>query len=109
MSDYVLVINAGSSSLKYSLVDAGTGEEAADGVVERIGESNGIITHRGPCGEDRTERRVETSCRAGGECQQRVVIATVECHNRNERWLQHESTIPAVRRRGPSGQLDLFL
>jgi len=60
VSDFVLVVNAGSSSLKYSLIDAGSGEEAADGVVERIGESNGIITHRGPSGEDRTEREVAT-------------------------------------------------
>ncbi len=33
----VLVINAGSSSLKYQVVDAVTGETAASGIVERIG------------------------------------------------------------------------
>ncbi|WP_112238646.1 acetate/propionate family kinase [Kribbella monticola] len=51
MSAYVLVINAGSSSLKYSLVDADSGAAAASGLVERIGESEGRHTHRGPQGE----------------------------------------------------------
>lgn len=61
MSDNVLVINAGSSSLKYSLVDAGTGEALATGLVERIGESSGVLTHTGPDGEaHRTERKVES-------------------------------------------------
>ncbi len=59
MSDFVLVVNAGSSSLKYSLVDAVTGEAAAAGVVERIGESQGgVVEHRGPAGEARAERRI---------------------------------------------------
>ena len=33
----VLVLNAGSSSLKYSVLDAASGETAAEGIVERIG------------------------------------------------------------------------
>jgi acetate kinase len=47
MSDpsYVLVVNAGSSSLKYRLVDGETGEAPADGIVERIGESSGRLKH----------------------------------------------------------------
>ena len=48
MSDLVLVINAGSSSLKYSLVDAETGESGASGLAERIGEGSeltGRLTH----------------------------------------------------------------
>ncbi|MFI7065820.1 acetate/propionate family kinase [Kribbella sp. NPDC050124] len=51
MSDHVLVINAGSSSLKYSLVDGSSGESVAGGIVERIGEAGGSQTHRGPGGE----------------------------------------------------------
>ncbi|MFI5708305.1 acetate/propionate family kinase [Kribbella sp. NPDC051620] len=51
MSDNVLVINAGSSSLKYSLIDAVSGEAAAAGLVERIGEPEGHHLHRGPDGE----------------------------------------------------------
>ncbi|HYP43632.1 MAG TPA: acetate kinase [Propionibacteriaceae bacterium] len=42
----VLVLNAGSSSLKYQLVDPGTGEVRAKGLVERIGESGPIADHR---------------------------------------------------------------
>jgi acetate kinase len=54
----VLVVNAGSSSLKYSLVDAVDGTAAASGTVERIGEDTGVLTHRGPDGEHRSERPV---------------------------------------------------
>ncbi|MFH5208399.1 acetate kinase [Antrihabitans sp. NCIMB 15449] len=41
----VLVINSGSSSLKYQLVDTATGAAVASGLVERIGEADGIIAH----------------------------------------------------------------
>lgn len=50
----VLVINSGSSSLKYQLVDAGTGAALASGLVERIGgNGDGHVRHDGPDG--RTE------------------------------------------------------
>ena len=58
MSALVLVVNTGSSSLKYSLVDADTGEELADGLVEQIGESSGAVTHRSNGDERRDERKV---------------------------------------------------
>ncbi|WP_432936426.1 acetate/propionate family kinase [Kribbella sp. CA-253562] len=60
MSDHVLVINAGSSSLKYSLMDAGSGEAAADGLIERIGESEGHQKHRGPDGETESSDPIAT-------------------------------------------------
>ncbi|XBH20588.1 acetate kinase [Jonesiaceae bacterium BS-20] len=41
----VLVINAGSSSIKYQLVNPATKESIASGLVEQIGESAGHITH----------------------------------------------------------------
>jgi acetate kinase len=41
-----LVINAGSSSIKYQLVDVATREALASGIVERIGEAVSPITHR---------------------------------------------------------------
>ena len=41
----VLVVNAGSSSLKYSLVDGDSGAASAVGAVERIGEEVGSLTH----------------------------------------------------------------
>ena len=50
----VLVVNSGSSSLKYQLIDAGSEEALASGLIERIGEASGHIRHRGPGGT--TER-----------------------------------------------------
>lgn len=51
MTGHVLVLNAGSSSLKYSLVHASNGRRAGGGLVERIGESAdgpGLLRHDGP-------------------------------------------------------------
>ena len=42
----VLVINAGSSSLKYQLLDTESGEVMAKGLCERIG-IDGVLTHTG--------------------------------------------------------------
>jgi acetate kinase len=58
MSDHVLVINAGSSSLKYSLVDAKSGEAAATGLVERIGEDQSHHVHHGPDGDSEDDQAV---------------------------------------------------
>jgi acetate kinase len=52
----VLVLNAGSSSLKYRLLDGSTGVAEASGSVERIGEDTGTLTHSVD-GEDHTEKR----------------------------------------------------
>ena len=46
----VLVVNSGSSSLKYQLIDAGSEEALASGLIERIGEASGHIRHTGPRG-----------------------------------------------------------
>jgi len=45
MNNRVLVINAGSSSMKYQLLDPATGERHAAGLVERIGEASSNIRH----------------------------------------------------------------
>ena len=45
MAATVLVLNSGSSSLKYSLVQPDTGESFVDGIVERIGEDGGVADH----------------------------------------------------------------
>lgn len=45
MADTVLVLNSGSSSLKYSLVQPDTGASLVDGIVERIGEEGGVADH----------------------------------------------------------------
>ncbi len=44
--DLVLVINSGSSSIKYQLLDPESGVVAASGLVERIGEERGSVEHR---------------------------------------------------------------
>jgi acetate kinase len=41
----VFVLNAGSSSLKYQLVDPASGEVHAGGLIERIGEEGGVPDH----------------------------------------------------------------
>lgn len=41
----VLVVNSGSSSFKYQLIDMETEQTAASGLVERIGEVSGHATH----------------------------------------------------------------
>ncbi|GGL27534.1 acetate kinase [Nocardia jinanensis] len=41
----VLVVNSGSSSIKYQLLDPDSGTIAAAGLVERIGEDGGAIEH----------------------------------------------------------------
>jgi len=40
----ILVINCGSSSVKYQLIQTGTGEALARGAVERIGMSGAVIS-----------------------------------------------------------------
>lgn len=44
----ILVINSGSSSLKYQLFDMTTGDVLAKGLCERIGGECGIVTHKRP-------------------------------------------------------------
>ena len=44
----ILVINAGSSSLKYQLIDMDTNEVIAKGICERIGIEGSSITHKRP-------------------------------------------------------------
>jgi acetate kinase len=42
----ILIINCGSSSLKYQLLDMDTGTVIATGIIERIGEETGTITQK---------------------------------------------------------------
>jgi acetate kinase len=60
----VLVINSGSSSIKYQLVDPGNGIALASGLVERIGEDDGLITHQ--CGDEEIEHRGPIADHAAG-------------------------------------------
>ncbi|MFG2818061.1 acetate kinase [Kitasatospora sp. NPDC048365] len=50
---HVLVLNAGSSSVKYQLIDMLDGARLAAGLVERIGESSGRLAHTPRSGERR--------------------------------------------------------
>ena len=54
----VLIINCGSSSLKYQLIDSETEEVLAKGLCERIGIEGGMLTHT-PTGKAKVERAVE--------------------------------------------------
>ena len=53
----ILVINCGSSSLKYQLIDSGTEEVLAKGLCERIGIDKSVLTHT-PAGRDKV--KIET-------------------------------------------------
>lgn len=47
----VLVVNCGSSSLKYQLIDMATEAELAKGLFEKIGDEDAIFTHKRPDAE----------------------------------------------------------
>lgn len=47
----ILVINAGSSSLKYQLIDVESGDVIAKGLCERIGIENSKLTYK-PAGKE---------------------------------------------------------
>jgi acetate kinase len=55
VSGPVLVLNSGSSSIKYQLLDPAAGVRLASGVVERIGEDTATISHRGGDRHDEQE------------------------------------------------------
>ena len=48
----ILVINCGSSSLKYQLIDSETEAVLAKGLAERIGIEGSCLTHQ-PSGKDK--------------------------------------------------------
>ncbi len=54
----VLVINCGSSSLKYQLIDSKTEEVLAKGLCERIGIDGSMLTHQ-PAGKDKIKTEVD--------------------------------------------------
>ena len=42
----ILVLNSGSSSLKYQLIDMNNEQVLAKGNFERIGQNNSFLTHK---------------------------------------------------------------
>ena len=80
----ILVVNAGSSSLKYQLFDMDTNEVLAKGLCERIG-IDGIITHKRPNAENYKANASFPDHKAAIECvlslltdKEKGVIASVE-------------------------------
>ncbi len=47
----VLVVNSGSSSIKYQIIDPQTEERLAKGLIERVGTDRGRVIHAGPDGK----------------------------------------------------------
>ena len=55
----VLVINAGSSSIKYQLLDMSNESVLASGVIERIGDEKGVLSHKKFSGKDEKKTVIE--------------------------------------------------
>jgi acetate kinase len=83
----ILVVNSGSSSIKYQIIEMDSEEVLAKGLIERIGTGNGIATHTGPDGEHRSElpildhvagfRAMTDACNTHGPKLDEVPIAAV--------------------------------
>ena len=62
----ILVLNCGSSTVKYQLLEMPAGDVLAKGNVERIGESEGILTHKTADGKKlssmKSSRPMRTGC-----------------------------------------------
>lgn len=71
----ILVINAGSSSLKYQLIDMEDASVIAKGLVERIGIDHSVIKHK-PSGKDKVE--IETPMNDHNDAMKQVVSALTD-------------------------------
>lgn len=71
----VLVINAGSSSLKYQLIDMDNADVIAKGLVERIGIDGSVIKHK-PAGKDKVE--IETPMKDHNDAMKQVIAALTD-------------------------------
>ncbi len=71
----MLVLNSGSSSIKYRLLDPEAGRPLATGLVERIGQGTGRLVHEGPGGTHETAQPV-----ADHEEGMRLVLAAFADH-----------------------------
>jgi acetate kinase len=52
----VLVLNSGSSSLKFALVEPDSGDRLVSGIGERLGSPDAVLRVRGDCGDPAEER-----------------------------------------------------
>lgn len=71
----ILVVNAGSSSLKYQLIEMETETVIAKGVCERIGAEGSVLVHKGKSGE---EVRINGAMPTHSEAIQMVLDALVD-------------------------------
>ncbi|MFE7068132.1 hypothetical protein ACFU8V_14865, partial [Microbacterium sp. NPDC057658] len=64
----ILVINSGSSSLKYSLIDTAHEDELASGLIERIGQDSSPVAHtvRPEPGDGPSATMLDATYRGGG-------------------------------------------
>lgn len=69
----ILVVNAGSSSLKYQLIEMDNESVLAKGVCERIGQQNAVLVHKG-----KMETRIEKPMPTHKEAMQLVLEALVD-------------------------------
>ena len=75
MASQVLVINSGSSSIKYQLIDLAGQDVLANGIVERIGEETGRAKHEGPDGATVLEQPI-----VDHEVGMRIVLSLFDEH-----------------------------
>jgi len=83
----ILVVNSGSSSIKYQVIEMQGERVLAKGLIERIGTGNGIVHHTGPDGSHTEERPIldhtagfgamTDACNAWGPKLDEVPIAAV--------------------------------
>ncbi len=64
----ILVINSGSSSIKYQLLDMATESVLVTGLVERIGEAGGVLTARTWPGTGVEKRVRQETTDPGSQC-----------------------------------------
>ena len=87
----VLVINAGSSSLKYQLLDTESGEVMAKGLCERIG-IDGVLTHTG----NKSDEKFKVRHRKCPPTRKRSSLLSTFCSIRKKGVISSMSEIDAV-------------
>ena len=76
----ILVINAGSSSLKYQLIDMDNEQVMAKGLCERIGIEGSNLQHTNVAKDEKT--KIEKPMKDHGDAIQMVIDALVDEKNR---------------------------
>lgn len=77
----ILVLNCGSSSLKYQLIDMANEELLAKGICEQIGDSNAAFTHKVPSDESKNIKDKPMAMADHGEAIRIVLDALTSSEN----------------------------